>query len=138
MTALYKPRPEHWPQLSLRGLFVLVTLLGVVLGWIAVQLKWVKDRREAIEWIKLQDEYELIGDSGGEFRSHLDGSLSISATPVDFEAPVPGSLQLFGDRAIHLIHLPASQDKVGARSLHSKLGGLFPEATVIVDGVDSD
>ncbi len=31
MDALYKSRPERWPQVSLKGLFVLLTLLGIVL-----------------------------------------------------------------------------------------------------------
>src|SRR6185295_8955432 len=35
---LYHPRPERWPQVSLRGFFVLVTLLGVSLGWLGVQI----------------------------------------------------------------------------------------------------
>ena len=39
MKTLYHPRPERWPQVSLKGLFVLVTLLGVFLinllpGWV--------------------------------------------------------------------------------------------------------
>ena len=31
---LYHPRPERWPQVSLKGLFVLVTMLCVFLGWL--------------------------------------------------------------------------------------------------------
>jgi hypothetical protein len=47
MTALYHPRTERWPQVSLRGFFVLVTVLGVFLGWLAVQVKWIRDREKA-------------------------------------------------------------------------------------------
>ena|ERR1051325_96907 len=48
MTPLYHPRPDRWPQVSLKGLFVLVTLLGVVC-WLGVQVKWIHDRHEALE-----------------------------------------------------------------------------------------
>jgi len=47
MTALYHPRPERWPQVSLRTFFVLVTLLCVAIGWMGVQVKWISDRQAA-------------------------------------------------------------------------------------------
>jgi hypothetical protein len=33
MTTLYHPRPERWPQFTLRGLLALVTVLGCALGF---------------------------------------------------------------------------------------------------------
>ena len=42
--AIYHPRPERWPQVSLRGVLVTVTLLCV---WLGVQVKWIRDRHEA-------------------------------------------------------------------------------------------
>src|SRR5881296_2575500 len=51
MTTLYHPRPERWPQVSLRTLFALVFLLAIPLGWLGVQLKWIRDRHAASEWI---------------------------------------------------------------------------------------
>ena len=30
MTTLYKPQPERWPQVSLKGLFVVLTLSALV------------------------------------------------------------------------------------------------------------
>ena len=42
MTTLYHPRPERWPQFTLSGLFVLVTILGGGLGWLGVQMKWIR------------------------------------------------------------------------------------------------
>jgi len=48
MTVLYYPRPERWPQISLRAFFALVTFAGVVC-WLGVQLKWIHDRHEALE-----------------------------------------------------------------------------------------
>src|SRR4051812_8119982 len=49
MTPLYHPRRERWPQVSLGALFVLVSLLGVSLGWVRVQLNWISDRH-AMLW----------------------------------------------------------------------------------------
>jgi hypothetical protein len=51
MTPLYKPRPERWPQFTLRTFFVLFTLLCVFLGWLGVQVKWIRNRREALEQV---------------------------------------------------------------------------------------
>jgi len=44
---LYHPRPERWPQVSLRGFFMLVALSGV-LCWLGVQVKWITNRHEAL------------------------------------------------------------------------------------------
>jgi len=54
----YHPRPERWPQVSLKSFFVLVTLLCVFLGWLGMQVKWIQDRNHfLIE--------ELNGDERG-------------------------------------------------------------------------
>ena len=38
---LYHPRPERWPQFSLRGLLVAVTLAALVTAWgVAEYRKW--------------------------------------------------------------------------------------------------
>jgi len=59
MTTVYNPRPERWPQVSLRGLFVLVTLLGVAC-WLGVQLKWRHDRYQTL--------LELLFEQGHDVR----------------------------------------------------------------------
>ena len=46
ISPLYHSRPERWPQVSLRGLFVLVAVLGVFLAWFGAQLKWVHERHQ--------------------------------------------------------------------------------------------
>jgi len=51
MTTPAPPR-RRWFRYRLRTLFVAVLLLAIPLGWIAVQLKWIHDRRERLEWIK--------------------------------------------------------------------------------------
>ena len=35
-------------QFSLRTFLVLLTFLGVALGWLGVQVKWIRDRHEAL------------------------------------------------------------------------------------------
>ena len=38
-------------RFSLRTLFLVVTVLGALLGWIGVQLKWLHNWREALRWV---------------------------------------------------------------------------------------
>lgn len=51
---------------SLRTLFVLVTIIGTVLGWLAIQLQWIRDRREAQRWLIDTHARQLARDSGGK------------------------------------------------------------------------
>ena len=39
-------KPRRWFSFSLRTFFILLTLFGV---WLGVQMKWIRDRREAIQ-----------------------------------------------------------------------------------------
>ena len=55
---IYLPRPEKWPQFSVRGLLIMMTLLGVGLGWLGTQLKWLRERHQAMESI----DYSLARD----------------------------------------------------------------------------
>ena len=41
----------RWFQFSLRTLLILVTGLRLWIGW---QLKWIRDRHVAIEWVERQ------------------------------------------------------------------------------------
>lgn len=36
-------------RFSLRTLFAVVTVAGIILGWIGFQLNWIKERRQAME-----------------------------------------------------------------------------------------
>jgi len=42
---LYKPRPERWPQFTLRGLFFATTLAALLAPWAIAQYR---------EWAELQ------------------------------------------------------------------------------------
>jgi len=60
MNALAAHR-RRWFQYSLGTLFVLVTALCVLQGWLAAQRKWIRDRHEAVaryQRFELTDEQE--------------------------------------------------------------------------------
>jgi len=76
MTPLYHPRPQRWPRFSLRGFFVLVTLLGC---WLGIQLKSIRDRHEFL----------------AEYADSHAWTL----------APPPGCLRYFGERGIDMLNL---------------------------------
>ena len=43
------PPRRRWFRFSLKTLFVVLTLFGV---WLGVQVNWIRQRREARQWIK--------------------------------------------------------------------------------------
>jgi hypothetical protein len=42
---LYQPRPERWPQFTLRGLFVVVTLAALLMPWAVAEYRAWQARR---------------------------------------------------------------------------------------------
>lgn len=44
-------KPRRWFHFSLRTFFVLVALFGFALGWLDIQVKWLRDRRTALNWL---------------------------------------------------------------------------------------
>jgi len=80
---LYHPCPERWPQVSLKGFFVLVTIFGV---WLGVQVKWIRDRHDALK------EVEWVADDAD------------SPAP-----PAPSSLWIFGEQGVERITVPDSE-----------------------------
>jgi hypothetical protein len=79
-----KPK-RRWFRFSLRMLFVLVTLVGVVAGWVAYQLNWIRQRREFSN-------------------SHHIGII-VWQSGLDTKAP--WSLKLFGEApAVYLLNVP--------------------------------
>ena len=56
MAHLYKPRPDRLVRFrfTLRKMFVALTVLAGALVWPGAQAKWIKDRRDAIEWVRSQ------------------------------------------------------------------------------------
>jgi len=140
MTPLYHSRPERWPQVSLKGVFVLATVLGVALGWLGVQVKWIRDRHEAIKWIHehsdeasyikwgwIDEAHNTLTTVGGIGMNPNEGpAAGLPTTP-------PWAVRVFGSAAdqagvteIYLWtdRLSSSQEK------RAELQKLFPEAYV--------
>jgi hypothetical protein len=125
MTTLYKPRPDRWFRFSLRTLFVLVTVLGVFLGWLGVQVKWIRDRREARacseEWANA---YVV---RIGPHTSTALASYFQPSTAWNYR-PAPWSLRLFGEPGVYSIDVPSWVDDRDEEVRRMKR--LFPEAEV--------
>jgi hypothetical protein len=77
---------RRWFQWSLRTLFVVVTAVALLVGWIVYQLSWMRERRELVNRV---ESYAVIGVGGGLA-----------------EAPWP--LWLFGEQGYSgiLLHFP--------------------------------
>ena len=103
-----------WFRFSLKTLFVLVLLLAIPLGWLTSQLKWIRDRHEALRDLE-QSRRAFI----------LDWSSSFVHDPDD---ALPWSLRLFGESAVRQIFVLDGQD-----SELKPLRILFPEAEVTAD-----
>ena len=104
--------PEHtrrWLQFSLGTMFIAVT---VVAGFLAYNVNWIWQRRDARQWIEA---HRLL--SGTVIR------------PPD----VPWTLKVMGERPESLIIVRELDDDEKAAYLKrvKELGSLFPEAKII-------
>ena len=119
---------RRWFRYSLRTLFVVLTVFCV---WLGVQVKWIRDRREAREWIEAQGG-ALLEEEGRAVTIEDVGygsSRTIGMSKVSDPARMaPLSIRLFGAKSVLYIYLPqsagASNDK------RSELKGLFPESEI--------
>jgi hypothetical protein len=109
MTSHIPPR-RRWFRYSLRTLFVLVTVFGI---WLGVQVKWIRDRHEALNWLR---ESELTYDYGS--------------------APAPWSIRVLGESGIQMIgsrpttYLGYKEEELPPSPLPKlrEIQPLFPEA----------
>jgi len=53
MTPLYHPRPKRWPQFTLRGLLVVVTLAALLMPWAIAEYRWWREWRDASPYLRL-------------------------------------------------------------------------------------
>jgi hypothetical protein len=97
------PSRRRWYQFSLRTMFVVVTLVSILLGWVMYSLDWIRQRNE---W--------------------LDRSSIWSLGPTDRltrrNVTAPCGLWLFGEEGVSVIHCMSYQQERGQQ--------LFPEAYV--------
>ena len=110
--SLYKARPERWPQWSLRGIFLLVTLLSVSLGWLGAQLKWIRDRHDLIKSTE---------------------SIRVSLFPPPPAVRAPWSIHILGESGYESLVIGVKYEESPSaeeEELGSKMESLFPEAIV--------
>ncbi len=113
--------PRRLLRFSLRTLLSLILVLSCTLGWLGVQWKWIRDRRDALESLTASGYYERVPSwVKSPFPANLD------------YRPAPSPLRLFGERGIANIYVLA--DFPQAEQLAGTLGTLFPEAHVGVLG----
>ena len=113
MTFSAPPR-RRWFRFSLRTFFVLLTIFCV---WLGVQVKWIRDRHEALQ---LHDSISV--DFYGGIIVEGGGSRMISHSP---KAKAPWGIRIFGEAGVGTILVdPPETD-------YSRLTALFPEAKVI-------
>ena len=103
--------PRRWVRFSLRTLFLLVTVVGLLAGWVVYQLDWIRQRHETLQRA-----------------SHLGGPTR-----------APGLLWLFGEQGYREIDIVFDPNKQTGEARASKqVSDLFPEAEAVsVYGVRS-
>ena len=103
-------------RFSLRTLFVVVGLVGILAAWIAYNLEWVHERRKALEILR-----------------HVKSPL----TAVNFAGPTsppnhfPLGLRLLGEQKLHTIYLEVAKGDISAIKASHKIKRIFPEAHVV-------
>jgi hypothetical protein len=115
-----KPR-RIWLRFSLRTLFVLVTLFGCAMGWIAYSLNWIRQRRE----LCTRPDVEVLVIADGDYPQ------------------APAFLWLFGEKGRGIIRIivdyplwpeaavPADRKRtIEEQALLDRAKDLFPEAEV--------
>ncbi len=124
--AVAPPTPRRRWWFSLRTLFVVVTILCVFLGWLAVQLKWIHDRREALQWILPLRERQLAA-MNGRLPPPRKGVYVVHA-----DVNVPWSLRIFGVLGVERLEVNQAWLNPSARYNLEEFRRLFPEAKIEV------
>ena len=111
-------------QFRLRTMFVLVAVLGSLLGWLGVQLKWIHDRDEALSWMFPFRARQIAAETTGVLPP-LKGSIINHAG-----SKAPWSLRLFGEPGVGRLEVDRRFLTPNAPYSLEKLRRLFPEAEV--------
>ena len=98
-----EPKPRRWfrPRYSLTALFVLITAFGC---WLAVQVKWLRDRREAPK--------------------------NLGIVVIAKGRSAPWSLRLLGEEGVSTLWVVERDDDPFERRAH--VWSLFPEAEIAI------
>lgn len=119
------PIRRRWSQFSIRTLFLAVTILSVALGWLVVQLKWIHDRHEALEWLMQLRARQVAAQNG----SKIPPRRGICISNSGFKAP--WKLRILGESGVQWIEVDQGLVKLGAPYTPDKLRTLFPEAEAV-------
>ena len=151
MTELTVLSQQHEPRrrfhFSLKAIFVLLTVVSCALGLVAMQLKWINDRHEALRWVVTHHgAYVWTGPpaNAAGTEEHWESDKDVIYTAYDFgqvtpvyRAKAPWSLRPFGERAIDRIEIqPHTKSEMPPSEKIAELERLFPEAPVSVNPVD--
>ena len=117
-------KPRRWFRFSLRTFFVLLTLFGV---WLGVQVKWIRDRHEALEWLWQNGIY---GANDGQ-KLTVVGAGVIKASHLGLPTKAPWSLRPFFEPGVSAITVVETPDENADNLKVQELSGLFPEAQVV-------
>lgn len=110
MTAPAAPR-RRWFSYSLRTLFVLLTAFGLFFGWLGVQLKWIHDREQAVEWLR-DHSVERLG----------------SCAIICNQNPAPWGVRILGGDSITSVRCTLTG--VESAATDREIRRLFPEAEI--------
>ena len=106
-------KPRGWFRFRLRTLFVLLTVFGIVLAWVGVQVKWIRDRREFLA--------TYLDEGVLRSRSRLED-------PASYPTAAPWSIRVLGETGTAAIFLPRNIDT----QERERIQRLFPEAKLYV------
>ena len=114
---------RRWFAYSLRTLFVVVTMLCVVLGWLAYSIRWISQRHDALAHLHIGS----YAGPGGVVCNNvmLDLSQQFLAQAARDVKP-PWSIRLLGETGVGTISVYGPNHATIAENL----ARLFPEASV--------
>ena len=97
-------KPRRWFRFSLRTMFILLTLFGLAC-WVSVQVKWVRDRHQAVDRLGFSEE----------------------------RVNAPWSIRIFGEpgyKNVYVIIRRSDQPTADDQRIKREIEPLFPEAEV--------
>jgi hypothetical protein len=117
-------RRRRWLQFSMRTMFVVVALLAVVLAWLAWDLRQVRARKAAADW--LSEQTVILGFD--DVRSRREPHLFVLVREGDPDYDLGPICKWLGDQeapSIYFIERSPTEEELDALKV-------FPEASIYV------
>ena len=112
-----KPRHLFRFRFRLRTIFILMLILSIPLGWVAAQLKWIRDRYEA--------------KSSGSVYVDFGTKKTWYDPWYRRTAHLPWSLKLFGEHPVTFIMLGGDLESHEGQRQAKQIKALFPESAIV-------